>query len=80
MPVAVVTGAARGIGRACAIALAQRGHAVALADRLVAQLEATAGEIADLGVEALVLAGSVADFATVQEHGRTILDRFGRVD
>jgi len=80
MPVAVITGAARGIGRACAIALAKRGHAVALADRLVAELEVTAGEITDLEVEALVLAGSVADFDAVQEHGKKVLDRFGRVD
>jgi len=43
--VAIVTGGARGIGRACAHALARAGHAVALVDLLVPEMEQTAGEI-----------------------------------
>ena len=43
--VAVVTGAARGIGRASAISLARKGFALAVADRLEDEMEGTAAEI-----------------------------------
>jgi 3-oxoacyl-[acyl-carrier protein] reductase len=79
-PVAVVTGAARGIGRASAIALAKRGFALALADRLIDELRATEAEIGALGVATLTLPGSVADFQSVIANGRAVLEKFGRVD
>jgi 3-oxoacyl-[acyl-carrier protein] reductase len=78
--VAVVTGAARGIGRASAIALAHRGYAIALADRLVAEMKDTAEEVRSLGVEAMMMPGSVADYSGVLEHGRSILAEWGRID
>src|SRR3954454_790390 len=78
--VAVVTGAARGIGRASAIALAHRGYAIALADRLVAEMKDTAEEVRSIGVEAMTMPGSVADYSGVLEHGRTILAEWGRID
>jgi 3-oxoacyl-[acyl-carrier protein] reductase len=78
--VAVVTGAARGIGRASAISLARRGFAVAVADRLEDEMAGTADEIRALGAEAMLLPGSVADYATVIEHGRTIVEQWGRID
>src|SRR5215218_299237 len=43
--VAVVTGAARGIGRATAISLARRGFAIALADRLIDEMNDAAEEV-----------------------------------
>jgi 3-oxoacyl-[acyl-carrier protein] reductase len=49
---ALVTGAARGIGRATALALARFGADVAVCDRLGEELEGTVGELRDLGVEA----------------------------
>ena len=79
-PVAIVTGAARGIGRACALAMARRGFAVALADLLAAELEAATAEVKALGVDALALQGDVADFAAVQAQGRQVLERWGRID
>lgn len=79
-PVAIVTGAARGIGRACALALARRGFAIALADRLEAELRAAADEVAAESVDALALPGDVADFAAVQAQGEQVLERFGRID
>ena len=79
-PVAVVTGAARGIGRASAAALAKRGFAIALADRLADDLAAAEAEVRATGVEAMSLLGSVADYAGVMANGRAVLDRFGRVD
>jgi 3-oxoacyl-[acyl-carrier protein] reductase len=78
--VAVVTGGARGIGRAAALALARRGFAVALVDRREPEL----GEAADLvraaGAEPLPLVGDVADFAGTQALGRRVLEAWGRVD
>jgi NAD(P)-dependent dehydrogenase (short-subunit alcohol dehydrogenase family) len=49
---AIVTGAARGIGRAAALALARQGAEMLLADVLEDELAATAGEIARAGGEA----------------------------
>lgn len=77
---ALVTGAGSGIGRATALALAQRGYAVALVDRLPSELEATARDAEGLGVPVLKLAGSVADYAATQAHGRTVLEAWGHVD
>jgi len=79
-PVAVVTGAARGIGRASAFSLARRGFSVAICDRLTDALVKTEKELQALGVETLALPGSVADFDSVQAAGRAVLERFGRVD
>jgi NAD(P)-dependent dehydrogenase (short-subunit alcohol dehydrogenase family) len=59
-PVAVVTGAGRGIGRAIAIALARRGHDVALLARTFEQLEETAAAVVATGRRALALRCDVA--------------------
>ena len=77
---AIVTGAARGIGRATALALAKRGYAVALVDRLAAELETTAAEVAALGVAVLQLPGNVADYAATQAQGRMVQDAWGHID
>ncbi|HEY2842198.1 MAG TPA: SDR family NAD(P)-dependent oxidoreductase, partial [Bryobacteraceae bacterium] len=52
---AVVTGASRGIGRACALELAKAGHAVALASRQADKLEEVAAEIRAGGGTAFVV-------------------------
>ncbi|MBK8021091.1 MAG: SDR family oxidoreductase [Chloroflexi bacterium] len=61
--VAILTGAAQGLGRAIARAYGQRGMKVALIDILADKLEATADEVRSLGGEALALPTdlSVAD-------------------
>ncbi len=79
-PVAVVTGGARGIGRAIALRLARAGHHIAIADRLEAELNACAAEVRALGVECLTLAGDVADFSGVQSQGQQVLARWRRID
>ncbi|MDR1728633.1 MAG: 3-oxoacyl-[acyl-carrier-protein] reductase [Acidobacteriota bacterium] len=79
--VAIVTGAARGIGRAIALELGRRGCHVAFnyrasrdaADRL-------AGELAALGVECAAAQMDVADFAAAEAMVRDVADRFGRID
>lgn len=78
--VAVITGAARGIGYAAATELAKCGFSVGLVDRLAQDLETAASAIKDAGGDVLVLDGDVADFNSTQELGAKILDRWGRVD
>jgi NAD(P)-dependent dehydrogenase (short-subunit alcohol dehydrogenase family) len=62
---ALVTGAGRGIGRGCALALARAGVSVTLMSRSPAELEEVAGEIGQMGVSASVRPGDVADAADV---------------
>lgn len=79
-PVAVITGGARGIGRGIAHALAKRGFAIALVDRLEAELATTAGELAALPAPVIPLAGNVAEFAAAQQQGAAVLAAWGRID
>jgi NAD(P)-dependent dehydrogenase (short-subunit alcohol dehydrogenase family) len=63
---ALVTGAGSGIGRAIAVALAERGHAVSLCGRRADALEAVRTEIVAAGGEAKAYAGfDVTDAAAV---------------
>ena len=78
--VAVVTGAAQGMGRAMATALAEAGADLVLLDRNVAGVEATAHTITALGRKALAISGDVTDTAHI-DHIFTTVDRaFGRID
>ena len=76
-PVAVVTGAGRGIGRATAIELSRRGYAVALVARTESQLSETAGLCGD---DTLVLPLDVRDPAAIAGGVGKIVERFGRID
>jgi NAD(P)-dependent dehydrogenase (short-subunit alcohol dehydrogenase family) len=76
--VAVVTGAARGIGQAIALRLAEAGHALALGDVLPADETVTAVENA--GGEALGVACDLGTEAGVDRLVREVSDRFGRCD
>lgn len=69
---AVITGAASGIGRAVAQAMAQRGMAVALVDLPGARLDAATAEIAALGVPAIGIGADVADPAQLAEAARRV--------
>ena len=70
---ALITGASSGIGRACAVALADYGAAVTLAARRVDKLEETAAQLRDAGQSAEVLALDVGDIeataSAVERHG-----------
>jgi 3-oxoacyl-[acyl-carrier protein] reductase len=78
--VAVVTGAARGIGRATAAALAKNGFAVALVDVRALLLPETATLVHDAGMEALELEGDVTRLAETQQLTARVLEAWGRVD
>ena len=77
-PVAVVTGAGSGIGRASARALAGAGFAVVLAGRRLDALQETA-ELID-APDTLVVSTDVADAEAVERLFAAVRARFGRVD
>jgi len=80
MKVAVVTGGARGIGRACSHALARSGYDIALVDLLVPEMERTQGELREIGRRAEIYQADVASFARAQEVVADIKHKFGRID
>jgi NAD(P)-dependent dehydrogenase (short-subunit alcohol dehydrogenase family) len=78
--VAVVTGAASGIGRALAEAFAAAGSAVVVADLDAAAAEAVAAGIRAAGGEAEAMEVDVSDAAAVDQLAAGTVARFGRVD
>ncbi|MGH7389858.1 MAG: SDR family oxidoreductase [Candidatus Rokuibacteriota bacterium] len=79
--VAVVGGASKGLGRACAEVLAQEGVKVALCSRSHADLETAAKEIRDTtGAETLAFAGDLDRPETVRALIAAAVGRFGRLD
>ena len=77
--VAIITGAGRGLGRAHAIALAERGAKVVVNDLSEADAQAVADEICSGGGEAIGIACDVADNLQVAEMVRHTIDEWGRV-
>jgi len=78
--VAVVTGAASGMGRATAEALAADGAKVALLGRKLDGLKKVADSIIATGGQALALAADVAELDTLHDAASQIHEAFGRVD
>jgi 2-hydroxycyclohexanecarboxyl-CoA dehydrogenase len=64
--VALVTGAAAGIGRACSVLLAKEGHAVGVLDLDEARCADTVNEITAAGGKAIALGADITDRAQVQ--------------
>ncbi len=79
--VAVVGGASKGLGRACAEVLAQEGVRVALCSRSQADLDKAAKEIHDVtGRDVLAFAGDLDRPETIRDLIAATVDRFGRLD
>ncbi len=76
---ALITGAGRGIGRACALALAEAGAEVALVARS-AEVEDTAHQIAKLGRKALALRLDLAAAGAAEEAVHRTVKEFGKLE
>jgi NAD(P)-dependent dehydrogenase (short-subunit alcohol dehydrogenase family) len=74
---AIVTGAAKGIGAACAAAFVDAGWSLVAVDRDAQALEAAC---APFGKAALAVAGDVSDRSTNDTAVRQAVERFGRLD
>ena len=79
--VALVTGAARGIGKAIALKFASEGAAIAFTDLVINEAaEETVKELEALGVKVKAYASNAADFEATQAVVAEIEKEFGRVD
>jgi 3-oxoacyl-[acyl-carrier protein] reductase len=78
--IAFITGASRGIGRACALALSTGGAKVVLAARQLEKLEEAAAEIRALGGEAFVVAIDLASQDSIKAAFSKASKEFGRID
>jgi 3-oxoacyl-[acyl-carrier protein] reductase len=77
---ALVTGASRGIGRACAVALAAAGHRVILGARSIDKLEEAAAAIRATGAEAFVIELDMASSESIATAFNKASKEFGRID
>ncbi|HEV7551123.1 MAG TPA: 3-oxoacyl-[acyl-carrier-protein] reductase [Candidatus Angelobacter sp.] len=78
--VALVTGASQGIGRACALALAEAGAVIALAARNEEKLASVAKEIESKGGQAATFRMDVSNESEVKNAIKAVIERFGKVE
>lgn len=78
--VAIVTGAARGIGAATALALAQSGHRLVLTAIENDLLQAVRHQLLAAGSEAVAISGDLGDLDFARSIVETAVDAFGRLD
>ena len=78
---ALITGAARGIGKAIALRFAAEGANIAFTDLVIDENgKVTEAEIASLGVKAKGYASNAADFAQSEEVVKQVKEDFGSID
>ena len=79
--VALITGAARGIGKAIALRMAAEGADIAFTDLVIDEVgQETENEIAALGVKAKGYASNAADFAQTEAVVAQVKEEFGHID
>lgn len=78
--VAIVTGSARGIGRAIALGLAREGADVVVADKDPVEADKVVNEIKTLGRKAIAVKVDVSRSQEVKVMAKAALDEFGKVD
>jgi len=78
--IALVTGAAQGIGRAIAAELGAAGATLALADMNEVKLNETAAELAATGSTTAAFVMNVSDQESVDAAAKAILEKFGKVE
>jgi 3-oxoacyl-[acyl-carrier protein] reductase len=79
--VAIIGGASKGLGRACAAVLAEEGAKISICSRTREDLEQAAAEIRDTtGAEVLAFAGDLEKYDVIKDLIATTADRFGRLD
>jgi 3-oxoacyl-[acyl-carrier protein] reductase len=78
--IAFVTGASQGIGRACALALAEGGASIALAARNEEKLAQVAKEIEGKGGKATAFRMDVGNEGEVKAAVKMAIERFGKID
>jgi NAD(P)-dependent dehydrogenase (short-subunit alcohol dehydrogenase family) len=78
--VAIVTGAARGIGKGMATALGKAGAAVTITDIRQDTLEQTSAAFDELGIQHLAIVADGTKDADVENAVRQTVDAFGRID
>jgi 3-oxoacyl-[acyl-carrier protein] reductase len=78
--IAFITGASRGIGRSCALALSGSGAKVVLAARQIEKLEEVATEIRSAGGNAFVVSIDLASQDSIKEAFSKASKDFGRID
>lgn len=78
--VALVTGAAQGLGKWISLGLAQAGADIAAADLNLEKVEQTAHEIKKMGRKALPIKTDVANIESIKEMVQKTIAAFGRID
>jgi len=77
---AIVTGAARGLGREAAIGLAEAGADIAVVDLLIDESKETAAMVEEFGKKSIVLQGNVSKEEDVKRIVKKVVGEFGKID
>ena len=79
--VALITGAARGIGKQIALKFAEEGADIAFTDLVIDDIaQTTKQELEAFGVRVLAIASNAADFQQTHDTVQQVMDAFGRID
>ena len=78
--VALVTGGARGIGRAICERLAKEGAKLAVVDIMQETADKTVAEFRAQGIDAIAIAANVAKAEDAEASVKTVIEKYGRLD